>query len=126
MHVPMKFLAGALALGLSACALDSAARPPSLDNPSNPDAPESRPYPSAALRAPEPPPAGEPPHPHGAHGSPGNAAPILAASEEAPTSTVVYTCPMHPRITASESGRCPQCGMKLVPREAPPPRGDTR
>ena len=30
----------------------------------------------------------------------------------APTS---YVCPMHPEVTASEPGTCPECGMKLVP-----------
>jgi Ni,Fe-hydrogenase III large subunit len=28
-----------------------------------------------------------------------------------------YTCPMHPEIAQDEPGRCPICGMDLVPRE---------
>ena len=28
---------------------------------------------------------------------------------------VVYTCPMHPAVITSEPGRCPDCGMKLLP-----------
>ena len=31
----------------------------------------------------------------------------------------VYTCPMHPNIISEEPGRCPECGMKLLPVEAP-------
>ena len=31
----------------------------------------------------------------------------------------VYTCPMHPNIVSEEQGRCPECGMKLLPVEAP-------
>ncbi|MCF6157767.1 MAG: hypothetical protein E3K32_04180 [wastewater metagenome] len=28
-----------------------------------------------------------------------------------------YTCPMHPEIIQSNPGKCPACGMKLVPPE---------
>ncbi len=31
----------------------------------------------------------------------------------------VYTCPMHPDVVTEEPGRCPECGMKLLPVEAP-------
>ena len=27
-----------------------------------------------------------------------------------------YTCPMHPEVVSREPGRCPKCGMTLVPR----------
>jgi FtsP/CotA-like multicopper oxidase with cupredoxin domain len=36
-----------------------------------------------------------------------------------PESTI-YACPMHPDVTANEPGRCPNCGMKLMPRTSPP------
>ena len=26
-----------------------------------------------------------------------------------------YTCPMHPQIIKDEPGKCPLCGMKLIP-----------
>jgi Cu(I)/Ag(I) efflux system membrane fusion protein len=29
-----------------------------------------------------------------------------------------YTCPMHPQVLSSEPGRCPICGMDLVPKQA--------
>jgi FtsP/CotA-like multicopper oxidase with cupredoxin domain len=32
-----------------------------------------------------------------------------------PAQPLTYVCPMHPDVTASEPGRCPKCGMKLVP-----------
>src|SRR3954464_8020576 len=28
----------------------------------------------------------------------------------------VYVCPMHPEVVSEEAGRCPSCGMKLVPQ----------
>ena len=32
---------------------------------------------------------------------------------------VVYSCPMHPEVTSGEPGKCPKCGMKLMPAAAP-------
>jgi FtsP/CotA-like multicopper oxidase with cupredoxin domain len=32
--------------------------------------------------------------------------------------TGVYACPMHPEIVASWAGKCPKCGMKLMPAQA--------
>lgn len=34
-----------------------------------------------------------------------------------------FTCPMHPEIDQPEPGRCPKCGMNLVPKEATPAPG---
>jgi FtsP/CotA-like multicopper oxidase with cupredoxin domain len=28
-----------------------------------------------------------------------------------------YVCPMHPEVTSTEPGTCPECGMKLIPAE---------
>ena len=33
---------------------------------------------------------------------------------------VVYTCAMHPEIVSAEQGRCPLCGMKLMPATSVP------
>lgn len=30
------------------------------------------------------------------------------------TSSIIYTCPMHPEIRSDKPGNCPKCGMKLV------------
>jgi hypothetical protein len=41
----------------------------------------------------------------------------------APTAGVTYTCPMHPEIVRNAPGNCPICGMTLVKRETPAPKG---
>ena len=37
-----------------------------------------------------------------------------------------YVCPMHPQVTSDEPGRCPICGMDLVPRKSQTSAGDER
>lgn len=29
----------------------------------------------------------------------------------------LYTCPMHPEVISHEPGKCPKCGMALVPKK---------
>jgi len=33
-------------------------------------------------------------------------------------SRTIYTCPMHPQVKKNEPGRCPACGMELIPASA--------
>jgi rubrerythrin len=40
-----------------------------------------------------------------------------AASETKPAAKQLYTCPMHPDVISDQPGKCPKCGMDLVPLE---------
>jgi FtsP/CotA-like multicopper oxidase with cupredoxin domain len=44
----------------------------------------------------------------------------MGEPELAAGATLAYSCPMHPEVIASEAGRCPKCGMKLLATAAPP------
>jgi hypothetical protein len=87
--------------GLVACATTLEQRPPSLDDPSNPAAQEALPRAPSATLAVEPP------------------APSSEAAE--PSSKTTFVCPLHSDVTSDHAGRCPKCGMTLVPKtqEAP-------
>ncbi|MCX5677428.1 MAG: YHS domain-containing protein [Planctomycetota bacterium] len=48
--------------------------------------------------------------------APGAGAKALeAAVPAAAGEAVVYTCPMHPDVKSDKPGKCPKCGMALVP-----------
>lgn len=32
-------------------------------------------------------------------------------------SATTYTCPMHPEVQSDQPGKCPKCGMQLVPKK---------
>ncbi|MEU4294776.1 multicopper oxidase family protein [Kribbella sp. NPDC026596] len=49
--------------------------------------------------------------------------PLLYGAED--ITAAGYACPMHPDVTASEPAKCPQCGMRLVPSDGPPPAAPT-
>ena len=38
-----------------------------------------------------------------------------SVSETRPAAKQLYTCPMHPDVISDKPGKCPKCGMELVP-----------
>ncbi len=44
----------------------------------------------------------------------------LAVPDTGTPGKVTYTCPMHPEVRSDKPGKCPKCGMDLVPVEKPP------
>jgi len=46
-----------------------------------------------------------------------NSTPVNPASASAtkPAARRLYTCPMHPDVISDQPGKCPKCGMNLVP-----------
>ena len=54
-----------------------------------------------------------------ARAAPQTASPPPAANKT--PAVTKYTCPMHPEVVTTEPGRCPKCGMKLVPKDPAAP-----
>jgi hypothetical protein len=79
-----------------ACATEPPPRPAKLD-PSNPAAAESPPLNMGAPSQPA-----TKPNPDDGAGKPG---------------AILYTCPMHPEVISDKPGKCPKCGMTLVPKQ---------
>ena len=132
-------LAMAAALLLGACASEPTPRPARLD-PANPAAAESPALAVNSLAGGGPaleasPPAAEPAEPpapaaaaHGEHQHGAAAAPAETGAKDQPAGAdkkaTTYTCPMDADVVSDKPGRCPKCGMNLVPKtEAPPPKG---
>jgi hypothetical protein len=106
-------------------------RPPSYErdpllSPAPPTGAEPPPTGKEQVHSPTATPPGNPPmreepggrvpaHPHD-HGSmPGMQREPRGDGGAEPAPTTIYTCPMHPEVQQREPGKCPKCGMTLVP-----------
>jgi len=49
--------------------------------------------------------------------APGEKTPTPATEEKPAATNIVYTCPMHPEVHSDKPGKCPKCGMDLVPEK---------
>jgi Cu+-exporting ATPase len=68
--------------------------PPAHTSPQSPDAEEAPAPPVATVLSEDPP---------------------VAAASEAPPAAAEHVCPMHSEVRQSGPGKCPKCGMDLVP-----------
>ena len=86
------------------CAGQAIQLPQSVQDPANPNAPEPAFTPRPNLLQAEP-----------------SIKEEQAAAIPTPKTTepAIFTCPMHPEVVQSSQGRCPDCGMKLVPKDQP-------
>jgi DNA-directed RNA polymerase subunit RPC12/RpoP len=87
---------------LVGCANQGLQLSPSLNDPANPNAPEAlfTPRPNWLLEK----------------ESMITKQPITEAMP-ATEKITIYTCPMHPEVLQHDQGRCPDCGMRLIPKE---------
>jgi hypothetical protein len=112
-----------VAASIAACSPGPAPISRSMRDPSNPSAPEGLALASTNMSSPAPVATPREPgemHEHGGHHHMHHGtmtAPSDAVSADAGTASVVYVCPMHPEVTSSTPGRCPKCGMTLVPKK---------
>jgi membrane fusion protein, copper/silver efflux system len=62
-------------------------------------------------------PAADPANSHAAESASGNASPLsLDSPATAPMAVAMYVCPMHASVVSDHPGKCPICGMALVPK----------
>ena len=94
---------------LTGCASHTLQLPISTNDPANPNAPESAfsPRPNW-LQAEVPVTAEQPP-----------TTKPTSLTHLPTTAPTMYTCPMHAEIVQSSLGRCPKCGIRLLPVEPP-------
>ena len=114
---------------LAGCAGTAAPHALPPDHPANPQAPEaalpalSR---TLAIGEMQPSPSDESETPmtdmqhmgHGMeHDMPGMSHGTSHAMPATTQAAAVYTCRMHPQVISDHAGKCPKCGMKLIPKK---------
>jgi hypothetical protein len=99
---------------VAACATEPKPKPASID-PSNPSAPESAPLSTDTLSHTAAGPSGM--KPADTPAPPASSSDHGHEHDGAAPATTLYTCPMHPEVISDKPGKCPKCGMTLVPKK---------
>lgn len=115
-----------LGIAIGACAGPSLPTRPARTSPLSSEAAEAPPPPVATSLTQDP--LAQEPASTGADGHAGDhghdhaatpAEPVPQGAPDGGSSATEYVCPMHPDVHQSGPGRCPRCGMNLVPRANP-------
>lgn len=96
-----------IVLVAAACSVQDAAPPLAPDHPASPHAESGlEPEPTDTLVP---------------SARPGLDAPTASGGDRMSGQADTFTCPMHPEIRAARPGRCPKCGMDLIPLDRAAP-----
>ncbi len=112
-----------LAIAIGSCAGSGVTARPARTSPLSPEAEEAPTQPVATSLTQDPlaqEPATSDTNHAGHHGhdhsvTPSDPHPQPESSPDAGSAATEYVCPMHPDVHQSGPGRCPRCGMNLVP-----------
>ena len=119
-----RVICGVVALGVLVGCAPIQPPQPGTDHPASPDAAQAEDAELSDVLAvdeenlPQMPPEMRRDRIHQGHGRKDGRMSGPAAQDAAPSAG--YTCPMHPEVSMEAPGKCPRCGLDLMPKGGPP------